>query len=306
MPTSRTTFLAEVLSGGPLPVAGKPIPEGQLAYFRERLKGRIFSTIVRGFLDQQKEDPIITKASIARRLQRRPEQINRWLSGPSNMTLDTVSDLILAIYGGEPSVSVDLLKSEAKSSPTVSPSVSALSIDQGESTGRRMIDKLGVDVSARFQSDVVDFLSFQDYPPEPYLAALYFGVPGPWSSTQSPYFGNQVSGSMTASGTVLIGTPLMSSYIGLSTFVGGVHEAPDYTAFQLRQTRRELAITKQALRRSEEEIGRLRQTLAAAPDVKSSQTQGHALTIDAIKGGNDNTASWSSQNNGAKAIGAGW
>jgi hypothetical protein len=111
---------------------------------------------------------------------------------------------------------------------------------------------------------------------------------------------------MTASGTVLIGTPLMSSYIGLSTFVGGVHEAPDYTAFQLRQTRRELAITKQALRRSEEEIGRLRQTLAAAPDVKSSQTQGHALTIDAIKGGNDNTASWSSQNNGAKAIGAGW
>ncbi len=105
MTSSQIAFLAKILSGGSLPVSGEPIPDGQLAYFRERLKTRIFSFIVKGFLDQQKACPQITQASIARRLHRRPEQINRWLSGPANMTLDTVSDLVLAVYGGEPSIS---------------------------------------------------------------------------------------------------------------------------------------------------------------------------------------------------------
>jgi hypothetical protein len=106
MPTSQTGPLAEILSGGSLPLTGELIPPRQLAYFRERLKGRIFSFIVGAFKKQQQEDPTITQAAIARRLGRRPEQINRWLSGPSNMTAETISDLVLAICGGEPSLGV--------------------------------------------------------------------------------------------------------------------------------------------------------------------------------------------------------
>lgn len=109
MTTSPTAFLAEVLSGGGLPITGEPIPEGTLAYFRERLKGRVHSFILQGYLDQRKLDPTITQVQIARRLRRRPEQINRWLSGASNMTLDTISDIVLAVYGGEPAVSLSPL-----------------------------------------------------------------------------------------------------------------------------------------------------------------------------------------------------
>ena len=110
MPTSQTAFLSEILSGGSLPVSGDPIPDGQCAYFQERLKGRVFSFIFSEFLKQQAQNPEITQACIARRLRKRPEQINRWLSGPSNWTLETISDLVLAIYGGEPSLGVSALR----------------------------------------------------------------------------------------------------------------------------------------------------------------------------------------------------
>lgn len=110
MPISQTGFLAEILSGGTLPITGEPIPAGQRAYFQERLKGRIFSFIVGEFLRQQGESPDITQAAIARRLERRPEQISRWLSGPSNMTIDTISDLVLAVWGGEPSMAIATLR----------------------------------------------------------------------------------------------------------------------------------------------------------------------------------------------------
>lgn len=105
MRTSQTAFLSEIVSGGSLPLIGQPIPAGQRAYFQERLKGRIFSFIIGEFQKQQRKNPDITQATIARRLGKRPEQINRWLSGPSNLTLDTISDLFLAICGGEPSLS---------------------------------------------------------------------------------------------------------------------------------------------------------------------------------------------------------
>lgn len=117
MLTSPTGFLAEILSGGSLPLTGEPIPAGQRAYFQERLKGRIFSFIVGAFLKQQRENPEITKAAIARRLERRPEQINRWLAGPSNMTVETISDLILAVCGSEPSIDVAPLQPATRSQP---------------------------------------------------------------------------------------------------------------------------------------------------------------------------------------------
>ena len=93
MTTSRTSFLTEIIDGK------TPIPERKLAYFRERQRNRLYDFIVSKFLEREKSD--FTKADLARRLQKRPEQITRWLSTPGNWTLDTISDLTLAIYGEE-------------------------------------------------------------------------------------------------------------------------------------------------------------------------------------------------------------
>jgi len=44
----------------------------------------------------------LSQAALARRLNTRPELISRRLGAPGNWRLDTVSDLLFAISGGEP------------------------------------------------------------------------------------------------------------------------------------------------------------------------------------------------------------
>lgn len=93
MSTSRTPFLSEVLAGGPIPI-------GKLAYFRERFRDRLYELVVSEFLRKEKAGEL-TKADLARRIGRKPEQISRWLGAPGNWTLETVSDLLLAISKAE-------------------------------------------------------------------------------------------------------------------------------------------------------------------------------------------------------------
>lgn len=82
------------------------IPEEKLAYFRARLKNRFFDFVLREISAQQKQGKReSTRAAVAKRLGKRPEQITRWLGVPGNWTLDTVSDLFLAISASEPVVS---------------------------------------------------------------------------------------------------------------------------------------------------------------------------------------------------------
>jgi hypothetical protein len=92
MTTSRTGFLSEILAGGKL-------SDATLGYFRERLRNRIHQFILRQFQHGQQRG--LTQADVARVLGRRPEQINRWLGTPGNWTLDTISDLMLAISKAE-------------------------------------------------------------------------------------------------------------------------------------------------------------------------------------------------------------
>jgi hypothetical protein len=73
------------------------VPDGTLTYFRGRNRFRIYEIVVREFLNSG-----LTQAALARRLGRRPEVVNRVLSAPANLTIDTVSDFLFAISGAEP------------------------------------------------------------------------------------------------------------------------------------------------------------------------------------------------------------
>lgn len=101
MTTSQTSFLSEILSG-------QPIPIGKLAYFRARLSNRIHELVLSEFM-RLSEGGKITKAELAKRIGRKPEQVTRWLGASGNWTIETLSDLLLAM-GREPKLAlIDLV-----------------------------------------------------------------------------------------------------------------------------------------------------------------------------------------------------
>lgn len=67
-----------------------------LGYFRARLKNRLHELVLIEFMKLEKEKGF-TKADMARRIHKRPELVTRLLGAPGNWTLDTVSDLLLAM-----------------------------------------------------------------------------------------------------------------------------------------------------------------------------------------------------------------
>jgi hypothetical protein len=74
----------------------KKINLDDLVYYRERTRNRVYATVISLF-SRLVETRKLTKAELAFRLQKEPAQITRWLGGPSNWTLDTISDLLLAM-----------------------------------------------------------------------------------------------------------------------------------------------------------------------------------------------------------------
>ena len=105
MNTSRKPFLSEVINGDKIPL-------GTLSYFRERFRDRLYDLVIEEFLKQRAESDL-TRAEVARRIGRRPEQITRWFGAPGNWTLETVSDLLLAIAKSEPDVTLLPLEGRA-------------------------------------------------------------------------------------------------------------------------------------------------------------------------------------------------
>ena len=77
------------------------ISPSTLAYFSARNRRKIYSTVISEFKKSK-----LTQAQLARRMGQRTDVICRWLSGPGNYTLDTVSNLIFGISGGELKYSV--------------------------------------------------------------------------------------------------------------------------------------------------------------------------------------------------------
>jgi len=95
MPTYQTQLLNEVGAGHD----GPQIPPAKLSYFQERLRDRVFDFILGRFVDEQAHG--LNKAKLARRIGKKAEVINRWLGAPSNLTLDTISDLLVGIAAEE-------------------------------------------------------------------------------------------------------------------------------------------------------------------------------------------------------------
>jgi hypothetical protein len=113
MTTSQpNVFLSEIVSGAPIP------PE-KLGYFRGRLSNRFHELVLDLFVELEQAGKI-TRAALARRIGKAPEQVTRWLGAPGNWTTDTISDLLLGM-GYEPALAAtDLSEQLLAESPAVS------------------------------------------------------------------------------------------------------------------------------------------------------------------------------------------
>jgi hypothetical protein len=95
MTTFQTQLLNEIRVGHDGPV----IPESKRVFFQQRLRERVFDFIIGCFLREQPNG--LTKAKLSRRIGKPPEVVNRWLGAPSNLTIDSISDLLLGICAEE-------------------------------------------------------------------------------------------------------------------------------------------------------------------------------------------------------------
>jgi len=74
----------------------RPLRDRDIFYFRQRNKNRVFEKIITLFVEEA-ERRGVNKKQIADLLKKDTGLINRWLSGPNNLTLDTISDILLAL-----------------------------------------------------------------------------------------------------------------------------------------------------------------------------------------------------------------
>ena len=74
----------------------KKISDRDLFYYRQRFKNRVHSKILE-FFEKEAKKKGISRKDIAEILDKDPAQITRWLNSANNLTLETISDLLLAL-----------------------------------------------------------------------------------------------------------------------------------------------------------------------------------------------------------------
>ncbi|MEJ1965144.1 MAG: helix-turn-helix transcriptional regulator [Gammaproteobacteria bacterium] len=119
--------------------------ERDIFYFRTRCRNRFYQAVVAYFALQAQEKGL-TQAELAKLLGKDAAQINRWLSGPGNWTLDTISDLLLAMNAelDEPHViSFDEERSDARSATNAQFFDRSASATAASSAGRLEILRTG-------------------------------------------------------------------------------------------------------------------------------------------------------------------
>ncbi len=87
--SGQMEFLSEILEW-------EPVPQDTLMYFRERLRHRLHATILEAFSRRARERNL-KQSNLAIRIHRKRAQIARWLSTQSNLTLDSISDLMVGL-----------------------------------------------------------------------------------------------------------------------------------------------------------------------------------------------------------------
>lgn len=76
--------------------SSKKLKLRDVLYYRQRQKNIVFEKLA-SFFEGEAKRRGITKKDVAMALDKDPSQITRWLSSPSNITLDTISDMLLAL-----------------------------------------------------------------------------------------------------------------------------------------------------------------------------------------------------------------
>ncbi|MDR3420464.1 MAG: hypothetical protein P4L80_04355 [Xanthobacteraceae bacterium] len=83
------------------PQGDEEVPIDTFAYFRARAKRFAYELAIKEF---QKSG--VTKATLGRRLGKKPDRVSKMLAGPGNWTIETLADLIFATSGGVPTFGV--------------------------------------------------------------------------------------------------------------------------------------------------------------------------------------------------------
>jgi transcriptional regulator with XRE-family HTH domain len=107
-----TTFQRQLLKELGAGADGEPISKSKLVYLQERLRGRFFDFLLSKFEEARENG--LSQAKLARRIRKSPEVINRWLSAPANLTLESISDLFAGIAAEEPQFSSSSLLGRPK------------------------------------------------------------------------------------------------------------------------------------------------------------------------------------------------
>jgi hypothetical protein len=94
MPTSQIPSMLSELA------TGLPIPLEKRAYFHARVLNNFYQFVLQKFLEEERAGRL-TKAELARRIERRPEVVSRLLGAPGNWGLETATDLLLGIAAEE-------------------------------------------------------------------------------------------------------------------------------------------------------------------------------------------------------------
>jgi hypothetical protein len=74
----------------------KPIDLRDMYYFRQRQKNKVFQQMTQRFYELARNEGL-TQKELALRARKDPARVNRLMSAPGNFTLDTISDLLLAM-----------------------------------------------------------------------------------------------------------------------------------------------------------------------------------------------------------------
>src|ERR1700722_18727441 len=88
MTNSHTSILHEITH--------KPISLRTRLLYRRRLQNRLQRLLRRAFRDEQKRTGL-TQKELAERIGKDKSKVNQWLSIASNLTLETISDLLLGL-----------------------------------------------------------------------------------------------------------------------------------------------------------------------------------------------------------------